>query len=51
MVSCDVATGVRDAAALTESPGGYEIVNITSYDMFPHTGHQELVIELRRREP
>ena len=49
MVSCDVATGVRDAAALADPPGGYTIERITSYDMFPHTGHQELVIELSRR--
>jgi tRNA/tmRNA/rRNA uracil-C5-methylase (TrmA/RlmC/RlmD family) len=51
MVSCDVATGLRDAAALCDGPGGYEIARVTSYDMFPNTGHQELVIELLRATP
>lgn len=51
MVSCDVATGLRDTAALCEGTDGYEATQITSYDMFPHTGHQELVIELVRRLP
>ena len=48
MISCDVATGIRDAGALNAAPGGYDIRSITSYDMFPHTGHQELVVELTR---
>ena len=49
MISCDVATGLRDTASLSEGEGGYDVRSITSYDMFPHTGHQELVVELRRR--
>jgi len=28
--------------------GGFRCVQIQSYDLFPHTGHQELIIELRR---
>lgn len=51
MISCDVATGLRDAAALCDGPGDYEVARVTSYDMFPNTGHQELVIELLRATP
>ena len=43
MVSCDVATGLRDLATLQAA--GYRVARLTSYDMFPHTGHQELVAE------
>ena len=49
MISCDLATGLRDVASLTAEGGPYEVQSITSYDMFPHTGHQELVIELTLR--
>jgi 23S rRNA (uracil1939-C5)-methyltransferase len=48
-ISCDVATGVRDLGALSGEGQPYDIDRITSYDMFPHTGHQELVIELSLR--
>lgn len=49
MVSCDVATALRDSASLV-AQGGFEVRSVTGYDMFPHTGHQELVIELTRGE-
>jgi 23S rRNA (uracil1939-C5)-methyltransferase len=49
LISCDVATGVRDLRALAGEGQPYAIERITSYDMFPHTGHQELVAELTLR--
>lgn len=45
LVSCDVATGLRDAAALLED-GRYRLDRLLGYDMFPHTGHQELLMVL-----
>lgn len=41
MVSCDVSTAMRDLAALVE--GGYRVTDIAGHNMFPHTGHQEVV--------
>ena len=47
MVSCDVATAMRDIAALTQGDGApYSVASISSYNMFPHTGHQELLVVL-----
>ena len=46
MVACDVATAIRDLSELTQR--GYHCQRIWSYDMFPHTGHQELLIYLTR---
>ena len=46
MVSCDIATGLRDTAKLLAA--GFECRAIQSYDLFPHTGHQELLIHLVR---
>jgi len=46
LVSCDVATGMRDLAALTEG-GGWQVTSIEGHDMFPHTGHQEILAALR----
>lgn len=43
-LSCDLATGLRDAAELTQS--GYQVDRIVGFDMFPHTGHQEILILL-----
>lgn len=45
-VSCDAATGFRDLAAICDG-GHYEVVRITGFDMFPHTGHQEMLAEVR----
>ena len=41
LMSCDVATGLRDLATLQEA--GYRVAEVLGYDMFPHTGHQELL--------
>ena len=42
LMSCDVATGFRDLALLCEG-GAYRVDAVTGWDMFPHTGHQELL--------
>lgn len=48
MVSCDVATAMGDIAALTQGEGApYGVASISSYNMFPHTGHQELLVVLK----
>lgn len=47
-VSCDPATFSRDIRGLLD--GGYEVINITAYDMFPQTHHVEILAHLRRRE-
>jgi 23S rRNA (uracil1939-C5)-methyltransferase len=47
LIACDLATGLRDAGLLITE--GYELHSITSFDMFPNTGHQELVLHLSRR--
>jgi len=44
-VSCDPATLARDAHRLTE--GGYQLLQITPFDLFPQTYHIETVTELR----
>lgn len=41
MVSCDVSTVMRDLAMLVE--GAYRVTEIVGHNMFPHTGHQEVV--------
>ncbi len=45
-VSCDPATFARDAGWLVRQ--GWRVVGVTPYDLFPHTGHVELVAEFRR---
>lgn len=47
-VSCDPATFSRDIRGLME--GGYELVSIDAFDMFPQTHHVELVGHLQRVE-
>ena len=46
-VSCHAATLARDVAALKLR---YRLDRITFIDLFPQTGHLEVVAELRRRE-
>jgi 23S rRNA (uracil1939-C5)-methyltransferase len=45
-VSCDVATLARDVRALVD--GGYELEQISAFDLFPNTAHVESVCLLRR---
>lgn len=48
-VSCDPATLARDVRLLGDL--GYEFVEGTPVDMFPHTGHVETVCLLSNRKP
>jgi 23S rRNA (uracil1939-C5)-methyltransferase len=51
-LSCDLATGLRDMRELIGSesePGPYDLLEVTGFDMFPHSGHQEILGLLRRR--
>lgn len=47
-VSCDPATFSRDIRVLLD--GGYELVDVQAFDMFPQTHHFEIVGHLRRIE-
>ena len=48
-MSCDPATLARDVRLLGDL--GYEFVEGTPVDMFPHTGHVETVCLLGKRKP
>jgi len=45
-VSCDPATLARDCAVLGDL--GYKVQKVAPVDMFPRTGHSEVVVSLRR---
>jgi len=47
-VSCDPATLARDIKILGES--GYEFIEATPVDMFPHTVHTEICVLLEKRK-
>jgi 23S rRNA (uracil1939-C5)-methyltransferase len=47
--SCDTATFARDLAAFSRS--GYALEKLTLVDMFPRTGHCEVVSALARKAP
>lgn len=46
LVSCDAASGARDARLLAEA--GYELDDLVVLDLFPHTHHLEMVMRFRR---
>jgi len=45
-MSCDISTQKRDLDLLTE--GGFKVLNIKPFDMFPHTFHIENIAVLTR---
>lgn len=47
-VSCNSATMARDVKHLVEN--GYKVEEVQPVDMFPHTGHSEVVVLLQRAE-
>jgi len=53
-VSCNPSTAARDCAALSAPAQGqdtaYRIASVAAVDMFPHSGHLEAVVTLKRVE-
>ncbi len=45
-VACDPVAAARDISQLAEL--GYEVTNISSFDLFPHTHHFETVVSFQR---
>lgn len=45
-VSCDPATLARDLRTLTE--GGFQVLAVETFEMFPHTSHVETLVALAR---
>ncbi|HXW52349.1 MAG TPA: 23S rRNA (uracil(1939)-C(5))-methyltransferase RlmD [Candidatus Acidoferrales bacterium] len=48
-LSCNPATLARDARLLVD--GGFVLRSVEPYDMFPFTGHVEVLVEFDRGEP
>lgn len=50
-ISCNPQTLVRDLEILTNENGGYEMLSVQPYDMFPQTDHIEslVVLSLKKR--
>lgn len=48
MISCNPSTAARDCKYLTEN--GYEVLEISPFDMFPRTNHVESVVLISRVE-
>jgi 23S rRNA (uracil1939-C5)-methyltransferase len=45
-ISCDVPTLARDVRSL--AAGGYQVRQLTAFDLFPNTAHVETVAVLDR---
>jgi 23S rRNA (uracil1939-C5)-methyltransferase len=46
-VSCKPSTLARDVKLFTEN--GYEMIEATAFDLFPHTMHVETIVKLQRK--
>jgi len=45
-VSCNPASLARDLSILAQAPGGYRVLRVQPFDLFPHTPHIETLVEL-----